>query len=218
MKRPSAILFDWDNTLVDSWGCIQHAMNETLLSMGHPTWDLDEIKSRVARSLKDSFPELFGERWLEARDIFYRSFAAIHLERLQPLPGAAETLQRLRAAGIPLGVVSNKSGPFIRKEAEFLAWQGYFDRLVGAGDAAEDKPSPLPVQLVLETMRLPAAESVWFIGDAAIDMQCARNAGLSPILLRHDAVKDEQAMAHIPCRNFQSWDEFQGFLDEILVP
>ena len=95
LPRPRAILFDWDNTLIDSWGCIQAAMNATLRAMGHGEWDLEETKRRVAQSLRDSFPELFGTRWQEARDVFYRTFSAIHLDHLAPLPGAAEMLDGL---------------------------------------------------------------------------------------------------------------------------
>jgi phosphoglycolate phosphatase len=116
MRQPNAVLFDWDNTLVDSWVCIQRAMNATLAAMERPPWDLAETKERVARSMRDAFPEMFGERWKEARDVFYASFAAMHLELLTPLPGAGETLERLSGAGVPMAVISNKSGPFIRKE------------------------------------------------------------------------------------------------------
>ena len=60
--RPRAILFDWDNTLVDNWLAISEALNATLVAMGHPTWSLTETKARVRNSLRDSFPAMFGER------------------------------------------------------------------------------------------------------------------------------------------------------------
>ena len=74
LQAPRAVIFDWDNTLVDSWGCILAAMNTTLKAMGHVEWTMEEAKNRVARSLRDSFPELFGDRWTEARDVFYAAF------------------------------------------------------------------------------------------------------------------------------------------------
>jgi phosphoglycolate phosphatase len=218
MSRPAAILFDWDNTLVDSWGCIQQAMNTTLIAMGHPTWDMAETQRRVALSMKDAFPTLFRDRWQEARDIFYRTFASIHLDMLKPLPGAENTLKRLREAGIPLAVVSNKTGPFIRREAEFLSWTPFFSRLVGAGDAAADKPSELPVLLALDTIGVTASEDIWFVGDASVDMKCARNAGLAPILMRQENAVGEDVSAYRPRAEFQSWSAFDQYLNEILVP
>jgi phosphoglycolate phosphatase len=218
MSRPVAILFDWDNTLVDSWACIQQAMNATLTAMGHPVWDLDETKRRVALSMKDSFPTLFGARWPQARDIFYDTFASIHLNFLDPLPGAADTLRRLHSADIPLGVISNKAGRFLRKEAESLGWKGYFRHLAGAGDAAADKPSDLPVRQALDAIGVAADHNVWFIGDAAIDMECASNAGVFPVLVKHDAWREGEFDRHPPARHFQSWSAFGLYLDEILVP
>ena len=38
--RPTAILFDWDNTLVDSWATIHEALNVVMAAMGKPLWSL----------------------------------------------------------------------------------------------------------------------------------------------------------------------------------
>jgi phosphoglycolate phosphatase len=218
MTHPTAVLFDWDNTLVDSWECIRQAMNATLEPMGHPLWDLEETKARVARSLRDAFPEMFGERWKEARDIFYARFAAIHLDYLAPLPGAPDILQRLSDANIPLGVISNKSGPFIRKEVAHLGWNGFFRHLSGAGDSAADKPAPAPVADALQAIGVKADCNVWFIGDAAVDMECAANAGVKALLVKHDSWRDGEFDHHPPERAFQSWSAFGRYLDEILIP
>ena len=39
LTPPKAVLFDWDNTLVDTWPCIGRATNITLETMGHPDAD-----------------------------------------------------------------------------------------------------------------------------------------------------------------------------------
>ncbi|MEI6986480.1 MAG: hypothetical protein WCK65_10140 [Rhodospirillaceae bacterium] len=35
---PLAIIFDWDNTLVDSWECLHASINVTLVAMGQRPW------------------------------------------------------------------------------------------------------------------------------------------------------------------------------------
>ena len=67
LKRPDAIIFDWDNTLVDTWPVIHAALFETFTAMGHVPWTLEETKARVALSMRESFPKLFGDRWAAAR-------------------------------------------------------------------------------------------------------------------------------------------------------
>jgi phosphoglycolate phosphatase len=196
LPRPRALLFDWDNTLVDSWETIHAALVITFEAMGHEPWTMTETKLRVARSLRDSFPALFGERWEEARKLYLDTFTAIHLERLKPIDGAEALLGELGAAGFYLGVVSNKTGAVLRREADHLGWTRHFRQLVGAGDAAVDKPMAAPVLLALEGSGI-ACEETWYIGDTALDLECAKNAGCVGVLLGARAL-EEESFARFP--------------------
>ena len=185
---PRALVFDWDNTLVDTWPVIGACLNATLAAFGLPTWSDDEVQARVRASARDSFPRLFGDRAEEAMAYYYETFEARHLERLAPLPGTQERLESLAASGRYLAVVSNKRGDLLRREAVALGWQGLFGALVGATDTARDKPDPAPVEAALAPAGLAASpEAVWFVGDADIDLVCARRARCLPVLLRAQA-------------------------------
>ena len=70
---PRAVLFDWDGTLVNSWPVIHESMNRTLETMGYPQWTFEETLQRVRKSLREAFPELFGDRWEAARDVFHQN-------------------------------------------------------------------------------------------------------------------------------------------------
>ena len=102
--RPRAVLFDWDNTLVDTWATIHDAMNTTLTAMGHANWTFEETRQRVRKALREAFPELFGDAWEKARDIFYARFQEIHLETLSEKPGSGDLIRALSEKGIFLGV------------------------------------------------------------------------------------------------------------------
>ncbi len=218
LPRPRAVIFDWDNTLVDSWECIRAATNATLAYMGHAEWSMEETQRRVAKSLRDSFPELFGERWEEARDHFYATFRGIHLDFLNPLPRAEAMLCELADQGVWLAVVSNKNGGFLRKEAERLDWNRYFQKLVGATDAPEDKPSAMPVHMALEGSGIALSRDVWFVGDAPIDMQCAANAGCTPVLVRAEPPAPGEFDAHPPQRYLSGCGELAALVRELSVP
>lgn len=182
LPAPAAILFDWDNTLVDNWAAIAHALNAARGAFGHPEMSEAAVRGWVRQSMRNSFPAMFGEAWTEARDIFYRSFRANHLETLNPLPGAGALLRQINGLGLYVGVVSNKNGEYLRKEIRHLAWTAYVGRAVGAGDAVEDKPAVAPVDLALSGSGVGRSGAVWFVGDAAIDMECAIRAGCTPVL------------------------------------
>ncbi len=178
---PEILLYDWDNTLVDGWAGITAALNAVFAAFGRPLWRADETRARVRVSLAESFPAMFGAEWERARDIFYATLKGEHLRHLRLMPG----VEALLAAGgrWPQGVVSNKAGAFLRAEVTHLGWDGHFRAVIGAGDAAADKPDPAPLHLALRKMGAEVGPHVWYIGDTALDMQAARAAGCRPVLL-----------------------------------
>lgn len=207
--RPRALVFDWDNTLVDTWPAIHHALGVTFDAMGMTPWTFEETKQRVRASARDAFPKLFGARTEEATRIFYGTFEADHLETLRAMPGAGPMLDALYAEGLALAVVSNKRGNILRREAEHLGWTGYFHRLVGATDAPRDKPACEPVAMALEGTDVASGEEVWFVGDTDIDVECALNSKCRPILLRSAPPGDGEfgldiVVDHVPtCQKLQ---------------
>jgi len=204
--KPRALVFDWDNTLVDSWLTIHEALVLTFTAMGHEPWTLDETKIRVRRSLRDAFPALFGARWEEARKLYLDHFTAIHLERLVPIAGAIEFLAAAKNAGLYLAVLSNKTGRILRREAEHLGWSDCFAHLVGAGDASADKPDPAAMRLALAGSKGEGALP-WYIGDTALDMECAARSGCVGVLLGKLDPADSGFEKFPPARHFESFRE-----------
>jgi phosphoglycolate phosphatase len=184
---PSVLLYDWDNTLADGWAGIAAALNATFDAFAMPRWTVADTRARVRVALRESFPPMFGAEWERARDIFYAAFAAQHRQNVAPMPGAEDAL----AAGAPWpqGVVSNKAGKYLRVEVDHLGWTGHFGTVIGAGDAAADKPDPAPILLALDRLGRPADRSVWYLGDTALDMDTARVAGVTAVLVG-DAAHD----------------------------
>jgi phosphoglycolate phosphatase len=178
---PTVLLYDWDNTLVDGWAGIAAALNVVFARFQLPLWSVADTRARVRLSFRESFPALFGADWEQARDIFLTELRARHLQHVTPMLGAAEALT---AGGAwPQGVVSNKAGSFLRAEVRHLGWARHFRAVVGAGDAAADKPDPAPIVLALDGLGCAADRSVWYLGDTALDMEAARAAGVTAVLV-----------------------------------
>jgi len=186
-SRPTVLLYDWDNTLVDGWAGITAALNAVFTEFGEPLWSIDDTRARARVSLRESFPLMFGDQWERARDLFYATLSEQHLHHVRPMPGAAEALAA--GAAWPQGVVSNKTGRYLRAEVTHLGWADHFGPVIGAGDASADKPDPAPIHLALSQLGHSADASVWYLGDTALDMQAARAAGVTPVLIG-DAAHD----------------------------
>ena len=194
LLRPTVLLYDWDNTLVDGWAGITAALNAVFSAFAMPHWSAEDTRARVRVSLRESFPAMFGDRWTDARDIFYAALTDQHLEHVRPMPGAVEALVAGRVW--PQGVVSNKTGSFLRAEVAHLGWGESFGAVIGAGDAAADKPDPAPIHLALNRLGASADRSVWYLGDTALDMQAAHAAGVTAVLIgdaAHDGGVDRAA-------------------------
>ena len=122
-----------------------------MAAMDKPAWSIAETRARVRLSLRESFPLHFGERWEEARGIYLDRFRAIHLERLAALPGLRRTAARRSAKRVSFSASSaTRPARCCGARPRQLGWSRHFGRLVGAGDAAADKPDPAPVGLALE--------------------------------------------------------------------
>ena len=211
MRKPCAVLFDWDNTLVASWGIIHESLRLTLLGLGREPWSFDQTKAWVRRSMRDSFPDLFGADAARAEHLFYQHYRAHHLSRLTPLPGAARTLAALQRVGLPLGVVSSKQGDLVREEAAHLGWNSFFECIVGAGDGPVDKPAPEAMALALEGAGIAAGPDVWYVGDTGIDVTCARNAGCAAVIVSTDPPCDG-GCPRTPDHQIADHAGLQGFL------
>lgn len=196
VTRPAAILWDWDNTLVDGWAAIQSGLNAAFRAFDLPEWDRATVLHRVRKSLPESFPPMFGAEWESARDIFYATVRSCHLEVLSPMPGAGAALAAAGALA-PQAVVSNKQGALLRAEAAHLGWEARFGALVGAGDASADKPAAAPLLLALQRLGVRPSDHVWYVGDTVLDMQAARAAGCRAVLLG-DASHDGGVAAATP--------------------
>ena len=115
-------------------------------------------------------------------------------ERVEPVPNARELLDRLRAAGLPLAVVSNQSGigrglitaqqaDAVNARVEELL--GPFAGFFVCPHAPEDececrKPKP---KLILDAAKAIGVEPgcCVVVGDRESDVEAARNAGAIPL-------------------------------------
>ena len=211
MTRPRVVVFDWDNTLVASWEIIHESLHLTFRDLEREPWSFDQTKAWVRRSMRDSFPDLFGADAGRAERLFYRHYRANHLRRLTPLAGAAHTLAALQRNGVRLAVVSNKQGDLVRDEALHLGWSEYFGRIVGAEDAPADKPAPEAMTMALEGTDITPGAEVWYVGDTGIDVTCARNAACVSVIVSADPPRDGDR-ACVPDHQVADHAGLHGFL------
>lgn len=207
-RVPKAVLFDWDNTLVDSQQSINTAINHTLKQMGNS--DLQASRHNHL-SRKEFLSDLFGNRWQEANVIYQQCLnQQSPIKNLNLNPGVVEMLKNLKQYNLYLAVVSNKESNNLRKEVEDLGLSNCFKKIVGSGDTSEDKPSPLPAIFALEDSEIKPSSEVLFVGDSITDVHCAINANCLPIIYGQPMIGYENLLS------FESFNRFMRFIMPIL--
>ncbi|OSM02062.1 putative phosphoglycolate phosphatase [Magnetofaba australis IT-1] len=93
-----------------------------------------------------------------------------------PYPGALHTLNRLKQAGLPLGVVTNKPEHLAKQLLDQLDMSHWFGAILGGDTLASRKPDPEPLQQAAKQLGFDIAQGL-MVGDSKTDVQAARNAG-----------------------------------------
>jgi phosphoglycolate phosphatase len=207
-----AIFFDWDGTLVDSLHFLHTAHNHVREELGEKIWSLDEFKGMMKYSSLQLYPKIYGDRAGEGLEILKAFMADEHLKYLDPMAGAAVLLDHLHQSGVPMGLVSNKRHMFVVREVEHAGWGHYFKAVIGAGEAANDKPSADPLILALSRAGLQPGPDILYVGDTEADLECAANAGCTQAFLYHASPDNPLISKHNPDISVQDCGALQTYL------
>lgn len=182
-EKPKAVIFDWDNTLVNTIPTLHLALNRFMKKMNKPQMSIEEVKENTRKPSKQNLKNMFGDNWEEAKKSWINTYEDSHLDKLSMMPNAQETINLLAKHSISLFIISNKTGEILRQEVEHLNLRNNFIGVVGSGDADYDKPAPEVVDFALEGTELnPKNDPIWFIGDGISDIECAINSNCQPFL------------------------------------
>lgn len=212
LKHPEAVFFDWDGTLVDSYGFLNDAHSHVLSALGFPPFRQDEFKEYFGKPREILYATIYKHRSEEAKTLFEK-YVNENSDKLKFMPAADRILDLLTSRKIKLGVVSNKKGSIVRREIENFGWSSRFSIVVAAGEAIADKPSPEPLLKALTiTDHLESRETAWYVGDTEIDMKCAQEARCPAVLLT--AGEDMAAIEkeYNPILVFKNCQELYEFL------
>lgn len=199
MKKPDAIFFDWDGTLIDGFDVIVNALNTARVTFDLPSLTREEASSGIRKTSKDSFPEIFGSNALRAEEVFYTYVREHHLRDIRKMDGADELLTLLYKKGIPMGIISNKLHEVLGYEIEHMGWSKYFTSWMGAGVMENDKPAPDPlIQSAYDIGMTPDIYELWYIGDTETDMQAAKAAKFTPVFIAHGLGKRDIVTEYQP--------------------
>jgi phosphoglycolate phosphatase len=195
-KSPRALIFDLDGTLIDSKNDLICSVNAMLRQLGRRELPSETISSYighgapqlVARALGDGCSADEQQRALE----FFLEYYNLHkTDTTRPYPGVAETLAQLRS--VPMAVLTNKPVRISGRILDALGLSTYFRAVYGGNSFAAKKPDPAGALTILREFGASANEAL-MVGDSDVDVQTARNAGMSVAIVNYGfGLHDRQA-------------------------
>lgn len=201
MRRPAAVAFDLDGTLIDSRLDIAAACNHVLERAGRATLPPDVIAGFVGDGVAALVSRAFGlpvgtpevaERAAQLVE-YYSAHPVVHTRWM---PGALDAMDAVDGAGLPMAIVTNKARAVTLRVLDALGAAGRFACVVAGGDAPL-KPRP---DMVLAVARALGVEvpAVWVVGDGDQDILSAKAAGAYAVAVRGGFADDTRLAASGP--------------------
>ena len=176
------VIFDLDGTLVDTIADLGAAANAALAAKGMPQHEPGAFRGMVGHGVRNlmmqAMPEAMrvDEQALDALlDVFLKYYIEHIDERSRPYPGIRELLQELQAAGVELGVASNKFQAGAEKLVGRMFPEIPFAAVLGGRPGVPLKPDPSIVAEIRSRAGVSLRETV-MVGDSATDIATAAGA------------------------------------------
>lgn len=183
MNKPQAVIFDMDGVLVDSEP--YHVQNEKRMfnKLGLDISDVEHARYMGTatdvmweqiireRNLKLDVAEITNQT-IQQEIPYFQS-----LDKIDPMPGLVNLLEKLQKSGIPMAVASSSDKAIIDIILEKSGLRKYFSHAVSSGDIGKSKPEP---DVFLHAAKLlgAAPENCLVFEDSRNGIKAAKAAGM----------------------------------------
>jgi phosphoglycolate phosphatase len=183
-----AVLFDLDGTLADTAPDLVGTLIELRRRRGLA--DLKDIDKHALRAfatrgavglLEAGFGGVDGIEPSALRPEFIDYYAKNLWVNSRAFPGIDDVLERLSAAGLRLGIVTNKIEDLALPVVERAGWKEHFACIVGGDTVGRAKPDPAPVLEACRRLGVKPSQAV-FLGDDRRDVLAGRAAGARTVV------------------------------------
>lgn len=208
-----ALLFDLDGTIADTNGLIFESFRHTLSSHGFDQVASEDIYKLFGEPLEASMGRyLPGE---EATMVAtYRAYnEACHDDMIRPFAQVEEVLQRLKAEGRRLAIVTSKRKEMALRSLTCLDLHDYFDLVVTPEDTSRHKPLPEPVLYALDQLKIQPKEAL-MIGDSPYDIMSGKAAGVPTVAVAYSKIQPQVLAAAKPTYTIKTMGDLIPLIQE----
>jgi phosphoglycolate phosphatase len=186
------LVFDLDGTLIDGYTAIGQALSYAMEKLNLSPPPDARVRVMVGHGLERLLEKAVGADLApEGVRLFRERYPEVAVEGSHLLPGVAETLDRLSAAGYPMALASNKPSRFSRLILEAKGVARHFHSIEGPDESTPAKPDPAMLRRILRDAGMPASDGV-VVGDMEVDAEFARAGGARVVLIPNGSRSREE--------------------------
>ena len=194
-----AALFDFDGTLVDTTDLIYQSMRHATGEILGREISRDVLMANVGQPLPRQMELLSAEHAEALLDSYRLHNEANHDALIREFPGVEESLARLKAADVRVGVVTSKRRFSVDMALKKFPGLGdVVDQWVTMEDTTEHKPRPEPLLKGLELLGNVPREQAAYVGDSPFDVTAAKAAGVESVAVSWGAFFEDALRAAEP--------------------
>ena len=193
------ILFDLDGTLLDTAPDMVGALHELMAEAGREPVDYTSARAYVSRGAFGLIDMAFGQleeaHRMSLRERYLELYERRLTEATRMFDGMEQVLDRIEAAGLSWGIVTNKPGFLTEPLLDSLGLLARSSATVSGDTLAQRKPHPRPLLHAAEQLGVPAPQSM-YVGDDTRDMQAGKAAGMTTVAALYGFIQPGEDPAH----------------------
>ncbi|MCD6461665.1 MAG: HAD family hydrolase [Thermoplasmata archaeon] len=210
-----AVVLDMDGTIIHAVASIVRSINETLERMGYRPLGFDELVRMNGFSLVDILgTQVEEERLEEALEVFREIQYSTFMQDTEVFPGAMETLEEWRRAGISLGLFTMRRTDSADIVLSGLGLRHLFSSVVGYDGVSSPKPSGIHVLRVLMELAVSPSEAV-AVGDSPQDIMAGRDAGVYTVGVLWGLASEADLVEAGADEVASSWEELKDIVGRL---
>jgi len=136
------------------------------------------------------------------------------LENRRLIPGTKEMLDKVRAMGYVIGLVSDVAwglpSEFPLRDMRFYGIDQYFDELIFSTDVGLRKPNPKIFKMALSNLNAKPDEAIFIGNSLQADIKGAKNVGMIAVLKESKFYQHDDSI--VPDEKISGWDEIDRLL------
>jgi HAD superfamily hydrolase (TIGR01509 family) len=213
-----AVVFDLDNTLIDSVDTIWMCADHVLRSNGYSGVDRRTAEKAMGLTIFDLFSLAepgIGTGTLEKLAMDYRKCYMDFHSHSRVIPHARRALEETKKRGLRMALVTTKSRDNVLRIMKAFCITDYFEVVVGFEDTKNHKPSPEPILKAASLLKV-GTDGLLVVGDTDMDVRAGKAAGATTVAVLTGVTPLEKIEAEKPDYTIKNLQYFEKILDGAL--